>query len=143
MNVDNNDAQYLLMDLRMRRMEINMLKHVSVFTLCTAQMSMQMQNQNAILDNLYTQQISNRNSHAYTAPSYMPLFHHSTFYPQIPHPMPHLIPQAPHFMYTRPPTAFPPPGMQPNPAKQMIFSEPNQTLGQPMSMQQHVKTHPL
>ena len=67
MNVDNNADQYQLMDLRMRQMEMNMLQNVSVFTLNTAQMSMQ--NQNAILNNLYTQQNSNRNSHAYTTPS--------------------------------------------------------------------------
>ena len=98
MNVDNNAAQYQLMDLRMRQTEMSMLQNISVFTLCTAQMSMQMQNQNAILNNLYTQQNSNRNNHAYTAPSYMPPFHHPLppaphFFPPIPHPMPHRIPQ--------------------------------------------------
>ena len=33
--------------------------------------------------------------------------------------------------------------MQQNPAKQIIFSEPHQPLGQPMQMQQHVHTHPV
>ena len=146
MKVDNSDAQYQMMDLRIRQMEMNLLQNASIFTLCTAQMSLQMQNQNAVLNSINIQQHSNRSSHLFPAPSYMPPFYHPIplaqhFLPHVPYPMPHVIPQMPHFMYTRPPTAFPPPGMQPNLVQRMAFPEPQQPLGQPM--QQHVNAHPV
>ena len=44
MKIDNSDAQYQVMDLEMMQMEMNMIQNASIFTMCTAKMSMQMQN---------------------------------------------------------------------------------------------------
>ena len=121
LNAGNSDAHYQMMDMRMKQIEMNLLQNVSVFTLCTAQMSMQLQNQNAMLNNLYSQQNHyTRYNHPYQAPSLMPSIPYPI--PPAPHfmpPAPHFMPPTPHFMPPAPHSMPPAPHFMPPPPTQI------------------------
>ena len=110
---------------------MNMLQNVSVFTLCTAQMNMQLQNQNTLLNNLYLQH-NYRYSYPYQIPGMASPF------PHVFSPAPPPQSQAPFFMHTRPPAAMSQPGIQ----QYIPYQHPSQPVVIPELHQPHVYPRP-
>ena len=97
---------------------MNMLQNVSVFTLCTAQMNMQLQNQNTLLNNLNLQ--------------------HNNYRYSYPYQMPGMANQTPFFMHTRPPTAMSQPGLQ----QYIPYQHSSQPVVMPELLEPHVYPRP-